>query len=104
MRIGIGAVTLLALSAVLALSPIASADDQTAQQTINDLQSQGYTVKIDRIGTGSMDGCVVTSVRNPHEFIQWMPLVGPVLGTDAGNVLIPVTTSKTVNVSLVCNG
>ena len=103
MRIRIWALTPAVLAAVIA-PPAVAAAEETAQQTVDDLQSQGYTVMIDRIGTGSMDGCVVTSVRNPHEFIQWKPLVGPVLGSDAGNVLIPVTTSKTVNVSLVCDG
>ena len=103
MRRRIAAVALAVLGAVIAPPAIASAEE-TAQQTINDLQSQGYTVKIDRIGTAPMDACVVTSVRNPQEFTQWKPLVGPVLGSGSGNVLIPVTTSKTINVSLVCNG
>lgn len=103
MRRQLAAVAVASIGALAAPAGVASAEE-TAQQTIDDLQAQGYTVKIDRIGTGPMESCVVTSVRNPHEFTQWKPLVGPVLGSGAGNVLIPVTTSKTINVSLVCSG
>jgi len=55
------------VSAALAASAgIASAYDRSPQQVINDLQSQGYTVNIDRVGSGPMDKCVVTNVRNPQ--------------------------------------
>ena len=30
------------------------------------LQSEGYTVNVDRVGSGRIDDCVVTSVRNPQ--------------------------------------
>jgi hypothetical protein len=39
--------------------------EKTASDTINELQSQGYTVTIDRIGTGPMSDCVV---RNHSRF------------------------------------
>ena len=84
---------------------IASADD-SAQTTINQLQQQGYTVTIDRVGTAPMSQCVVTSVRNPQTITQWVPYIGPGRGKyeGSGGFLIPVVTSQTISVSLDCTG
>lgn len=76
--------------------------EQSAQETISELQRQGYSVQIDKIGTGPMSKCVVTSVRNPQALTQWVPYVGPGLG-DRGSILIPVVTSQTIAVSLDCS-
>lgn len=76
--------------------------EQSAQDTINDLQRQGYAVQIDKIGTGPMSKCVVTGVRNPQTMTQWVPYVGPGLGRE-GTILIPVVTSQTISVSLDCS-
>jgi hypothetical protein len=81
---------------------VARADD-TAQDTISRLQRQGYTVQIDKIGTGPISECVVTSVRNPQTMTQWVPFVGPGLGNVDGNFLVPVVTSQTISVSLDCS-
>lgn len=76
--------------------------DETAQQTIYDLQLQGYTVNIDRVGSGQ--DCVVTSVRNPQvqtEFIK--DYYGP--RDEHGNRkyrIIEVETSRSISVSLDC--
>ncbi|MFV8050032.1 hypothetical protein [Mycobacterium sp. 48b] len=78
---------------------IASAEE-TAQETINRLQSEGYTVTIDKIGTAPLDQCTVTSVRNPQRVSQLVPYVGPGLGGD--RILVPSVTSQTVSVSLNC--
>ncbi|QRY51348.1 hypothetical protein [Mycolicibacterium septicum] len=80
-------------------SAIASAEE-TAQETINRLQSEGYTVTIDKIGTAPLDQCTVTSVRNPQQVTQLVPYVGPGLGGD--RILVPSVTSQTVSVSLNC--
>jgi len=40
--------------------------DRGAVGTIGDLQNQRYTVNIDRVGSGPLDQCTVTSVRNPN--------------------------------------
>lgn len=77
--------------------------DESAQDVISDLQRQGYTVTIDKIGTGPSSKCVVTSVRNPNTVTQWMPYVGPSLGSRDGTFLVPVVTSKTISVSLDCS-
>lgn len=76
--------------------------DKSAQDTINDLQRDGYQVQVDKIGTGPMSKCVVTSVRNPQTVTQWVPFVGPGLG-DHGTLLVPVVTSQTISVSLDCS-
>ncbi|CAN5882835.1 hypothetical protein BH09ACT7_BH09ACT7_51680 [soil metagenome] len=82
---------------------LASADDKTAQQTINDLQSQGYTVNIDKIGSGPMSDCVVTNVRNPQQVTQWVPAVGPVLGGNRDRtILVQETISQSISVTLNC--
>lgn len=99
----LAAAALAAFGVLAAPAALASAD-KTAQQTINDLQSQGYTVNIDRIGTGPMSSCVVTSVRNPQQVTQWLPAVGPVLGARDQNVLVETVVSRTISVSLNCGG
>jgi len=76
--------------------------DKSADETISDLQKQGYQVQIDKIGTGPMSKCIVTSVRNPNTITQWVPYVGPGLG-DRGTFLVPVVTSQTISVSLDCS-
>lgn len=76
--------------------------DQSAQDTINELQRQGYTVTLDKMGTGPLSKCIVTSVRNPNTVTQWVPWVGPGLGTRDGSFLVPVVTSQSISVSLDC--
>ena len=88
--------------AVVTVSAAPARAEQSAQDTINDLQKQGYSVQIDKIGTGPLSKCVVTSVRNPQTLTQWVPYVGPGLG-DRGTFLIPVVTSQTIAVSLDCS-
>lgn len=92
----------LAVVAVLATPPGTAAADESAQDTINDLQRQGYTVTIDKMGTGRIPDCLVTSVRNPQTRTQWVPFVGPGLGSREGTFLVPVVTSQTITVSLDC--
>ena len=100
--------TVLALAAVAAVGGIVAGPaatawaEESAQSTINQLQQQGYTVNIDRIGTGPLSKCVVTSVRNPQTMTQWVPYVGPGKGNDR-TILVPVVTSQTISVSLDCS-
>ena len=93
---GIAACGLLAGPAAVAWA------EPSAQDTINELQRQGYTVTIDKMGTGPMSKCIVTSVRNPNTVTQWVPWVGPGLGTRDGSFLVPVVTSQSISVSLDC--
>jgi hypothetical protein len=64
-----------AVGGVLAMpAGSAGADTKGAQEVISDLQQQGYSVSIDRIGTGSMNKCVVTNVRRSQGPPNWVPV------------------------------
>ncbi len=83
-----------------ALAPAVLASAESAQETISRLQSEGYTVTIDKIGAAPISECQVTSVRNPQSISQLVPFVGP--GNNGDRVLIPQVTSQTISVSLDC--
>jgi hypothetical protein len=93
----------LAGAGLTMLAPAGLAAADTAQETINRLQSEGYVVTIDKLGTAPMDECSVTSVRNPQQTTQLVPWVGPGLGRNNGSILLP-QTSRTISVSLDCTG
>ena|SRR6476660_3468876 len=103
MALRAAAATVAAFGVLAAPAGLAAAD-KTAQETIDQLESEGYTVNIDRIGTGPTSDCVVTSVRNPNTVTQWLPAIGPVLGTRDQTVLVETVVSKTISVSLNCTG
>ena len=63
---GIAAATLALAAPALA----APSSGESAQDTIAQLQSEGYTVKIDRVGSGPLSACKVTDVRNPQTFTR----------------------------------
>lgn len=90
----------VAVMGVIGGSTAIASAEESAQDTINRLQSEGYTVTIDKIGTAPLDQCTVTSVRNPQQVSQLVPYVGPGLGGD--RILVPSITSRTVSVSLNC--
>ncbi len=103
MRGTAGYAAAVAAFAILAVPAGVARAEKSAQETIEELRKQGYTVQVDKIGTGPMSKCVVTSVRNPQTLTQWVPYVGPGLG-DRGTFLVPVVTSQTISVSLDCSG
>ena len=73
----LAAMTAGACATFAASAGLASADDtESAEEVISKLQSEGYNVTIDKIGTAPMSECVVTSVRNPQQFTQLVPLLG----------------------------
>jgi hypothetical protein len=74
-------------------------DKESAQDVINRLQKDGYTVNIDKIGTRPMSECAVTNVRNPQQVTQWVPYVGP---GDRQSTLILQVVSQSISVSLDC--
>ena len=96
----LASVAIGACAAIVAPAGFASADE-SAQQTISRLQSQGYTVNIDRIGSAPLSQCVVTSVRNPQTVTQLVPFAGP--GNRDRTVLVPIVTSQSISVSLDCS-
>ena len=98
--------TLVSLAALAGMSaalaaPAGFAAAETAQDTINRLQSEGYTVTIDRVGTAPMSECKVASVRNPQQMSQPVPYLGPGL---RGGSLLMQRVNKTISVSLDCTG
>ena len=78
-----------------------AAAEESPQDLINRLQSEGYTVNIDRVGTAPLDQCVVTNVRNPQQVTQWVPYTGP--GRNRDHVLVQVVTSQSISVTLDCS-
>jgi hypothetical protein len=96
--------TLVTFAAILgAPAAVAHADD-SAQATITQLQQQGYTVNIDRVGNGRMQDCVVTSVRNPQtqtDFVRQYYGRRDENG-DRKYRIVEVVTAKTISVSLDC--
>jgi hypothetical protein len=94
----LAAVMLSVGAAVAAPAGVASAD-KSAQQVINDLRSQGYSITLDRVGSAPLTDCVVTNVRNRRIAPNWGPNV--YFGdNDDYNPFQDVT--PTVTVSLNC--
>jgi hypothetical protein len=77
-----------------------AAADSSAQQVIANWEAQGYQVNIDRVGTGPIQNCVVTSVRNPSTITYTVRTGGRI--DDTPSYLVPVVISRTVQISLNC--
>jgi len=75
--------------------------DTGATGTIADLQKQGYTVNIDRVGSGELSACKVTDVRNPVTITR--TTTNPP-GPHTPGAVTTITVSKTISVSLDCTG
>ena len=95
----LAAVAASVFGVIAAPAGLASAE-KSAQEVISELQDQGYTVNIDRIGTAPMSDCVVTNVRNPQQVTQWVPYTGP--GRDADNALVLAVIAQSISVTLDC--
>jgi hypothetical protein len=87
-----------AVVALLGLPAIPASAADSAIVTIGQLEAQGFDVRIDRIGSGPLDQCVVTNVRNPRERTEIIRVDGS--GRDR---VIPVVVARTVTVSLDCS-
>lgn len=97
----------LVLTAVLigvALAPAGTATAKPAKnqgnayQTIGELESAGYNVVIDRVGSAPIGECVVTNVRNPQQVTQTIPV-----GEGKYREYITVVVSQSITVSLNCD-
>jgi hypothetical protein len=91
------------LSAFVVPAGTASAITNAAA-TIDGLQAQGYQVNIDRIGSGPMDECVVTSVRNPQTVTRTIKdYYGPKNKYGKRKYrLITIVVHRSISVSLDC--
>jgi hypothetical protein len=70
--------------------------DTGAAGTIAQLQSQGFTVTVTRVGTGSLDQCRVTDVRNPNTTTYTTRSHPRASGMNT------IVVSKTIDVALDC--
>jgi hypothetical protein len=66
-----------------------------AQQTINELQAQGYTVIVNRLGTAPLDQATVVAVRPGQTYSRTDTGV-----PGAGNDIYTTVTDKTVYVDV----
>jgi hypothetical protein len=91
-----------ACAAIITPAGMASAEE-SPQEVITRLQNEGYQVNVDRVGSGPIDQCVVTGVRNPQTVTE---LVRVFDGKDKdGNIdwdWVEVVVSRSISVSLNC--
>lgn len=85
--------------------PAVARADQTAQETIAQLQAEGFTVNVDRVGSGRIDDCVVTSVRNPQDQTR---TIREYYGRRDSNGnrksrIVEIVVSRSISVSLDCS-
>ncbi|MDX1870563.1 hypothetical protein SBI67_00370 [Mycolicibacterium sp. 120266] len=82
-----------------ALSTAGPARAESAVATIGTLQSQGFHVNVDRVGSAPLDQCVVTSVRNPQSETRLVQ----VERRGDRDVFVPIVVRRTITVSLDCS-
>jgi hypothetical protein len=77
---------------------------ESAPDTINRLQSEGYTVIIEKVGSGALSDCTVTAVRPGQTFTRTdSGIPGAHSGTEGTTGELTFTElSKTVYVDLKC--
>lgn len=79
--------------------------DETPQETIDRLQDAGYTVNVDRVGSGRINDCIVTSVRNPQTVTEYIRVQDG--RNKDGSIdwdVVPIIVSRSISVSLDCTG
>jgi hypothetical protein len=86
------AAAIIGLAAPAAAAPTGPG---SAQQTINELQAQGYTVIVNRIGTAPLDQASVVAVRPGQTYSRTDTGV-----PGAGNDIHTTVTGKTVYVDV----
>jgi hypothetical protein len=105
MKLTITTVTGIGIAAAAGLlsAPLANSAPQAldAASVIKNLETDGYTVNIDRVGSGALDQCRVTGIRNPQTITRTDR-------SEPGNLRLgdhPTTTivSKSISVRLDCN-
>ncbi len=98
--LGMRTILFVPLAAAVALATAAPASAESAVSTIGLLESQGYHVNIDRVGSAPpLDRCVVTSVRNPQEQKRLVQ----VDSHGDRDIVVPVVVRRTITVSLDCS-
>ena len=90
---------LAAAACGLLLAPGIASAAESAELTIATLEAQGFDVKVNKFGSGTLDQCVVTDVRNPRERTEFVPVLGD---RDRGGV-VPVVVDRNITVTVKCS-
>jgi hypothetical protein len=97
---------IVAAGVVLAPGSVATAEPVqpgNAYATIGQLEAAGYEVNIDRVGSASLDQCVVTSVRNPQDITRTIRVDNGRNGDKRDFDYVTVVVRRTITVSLNCD-
>ena len=97
---------IVAAGVVLAPGGIATAEPVQvgdAYATIGQLEAAGYDVNIDRVGSASLDQCIVTSVRNPQDITRTIRVDNGRKGDKRDFDYVTVVVRRTITVSLNCD-
>jgi hypothetical protein len=79
-------------------APAAPTDVGTAQDTVNSLEAQGYTVIVHKIGNAPLSQCTVSATKPGHTYSRTDRGVPGVLGDHATETV----TAQTINVYVSC--
>ena len=71
--------------------------------TIGQLESAGYDVNIDRVGSAPLDQCIVTSVRNPQDITRTIRVDNGRKGNKRDYDYVEIVVRRTITVSLNCD-
>ncbi|KWX25531.1 hypothetical protein [Mycolicibacterium wolinskyi] len=85
------------------LAPAGHASAESPIVTIGQLEAQGFSVNIDRVGSAPLDQCIVTSVRNPQTQTKLIRVERIGKNGKRDFDLIPVVVRRTITVSLDCS-
>jgi hypothetical protein len=88
-----------AIGILLAPAGHASAQSSSAIVTIGQLEAEGFHVNVDRVGSAPLSACDVTSVRNPQEQTQLVP----VNRRNGREDFIQIVVNRSITVSLDCS-
>jgi hypothetical protein len=69
----------------------------TVQATVSQLQSQGYQVIVNRVGTAPLDQCTISGVRPGQTYSRTDSGV-----PGAGSAIVTTVTNKSVYVDVTC--
>ncbi|QZT61817.1 hypothetical protein [Mycolicibacterium austroafricanum] len=100
----ISAVALLGV--ILGPAGVAAAQQQNPWVVIEQWESAGYQVNIDRIGNAPIGDCVVTGVRNPQQVVEQVLVVDRDRHHRRHRDLdvVDVVVHQSISVSLDCTG
>ena len=98
MRIAFSVVIVSAALGVLAATA-APANAESANLTIDQLEAQGFDVRVNRLGSAPLDECEVTDIGH----VQKQRRLVNVDGFNDRNAIVPIVVKRTITVSLDCS-